>query len=38
MVEVIEVEDAESPASGVTLAGALGPESPAVVWATTVTL
>ena len=32
------VEDAESPASGVTLTGMLGVESPAVVWATTVTV
>ena len=38
VVEVIEVEDAESPASGMTPTGILGVESPAVVWATTVTV
>ena len=38
VVEVIEVDDAEIRAWGVTLAGALGPESPTVVWARTVTV
>ena len=38
VVEVIEVDDADFCAWGVTLAGALGPESPTVVWAMTVTV
>ena len=38
VVEVINVVDADFCAWGVTVAGALGPESPAVVWAMTVTV
>ena len=38
VVEVIEVADADFCAWGVTVTGALGPESPTVVWAMTVTV